>query len=186
MKFLNKLYDTIWKGIPRLETLQPDEAGVKVTLGKYEKVLGPGYYFLWEVFQQIHYLTVTPQWVDLRGQSVFAKYGVNMTVSGAIRYRITDARKALLSINDVDKSLATLALGIILEYVGKREVAECTNPAGLAEEILKGVREQASGWGVKVMEVKITDWGTTQNLRVIMNDSTSAIVPVVGDMIDEN
>ncbi len=182
MKFLDQIYETLRKGVPRLETLQPDQAGVRVTLGKYERVLGPGWFFIWEVLQQIHYMTVTPQWVDLRGQSVFAKYGVNMTVSGAIRYRITDARKALLSINDVDKSLATLALGIILEYVGKREVSECTDPAGLADEILKGVREQASGWGVKVMEVKITDWGTTRNLRVIMNDSSSAVVPVTEEV----
>lgn len=178
MDFLSKIYETIRKLIPRIVLVAPDEAGVRVTLGKYEKTLVPGWYWLWETFQQIYYMTITPCWVDLRGQSVFAKYGKNMTVSGAVRYRITDARKALLSINDVDKSLATLALGIILEYIGEREVIECTNPARLAEEILKGVREQASGWGVKVMEVKITDWGTTQNLRVIMNDSSSVIIPV--------
>ncbi len=177
--FLDRIFKTIWRFVPRIELIQPDEAGVRVTLGKYERALRPGWYFIWEIFQTIHSLTVTPCWVDLRGQSVLAKYGQNMTVSGAIRYRITDARKALLTINDVDKSLAILALGIILEYIGKREVAECTNPRGLAEEILKGVREQATGWGVKVMEVKITDWGTTQNLRVIMNDPSTAIVPVV-------
>lgn len=160
--------------------IQPDEEAVRVTLGKYEKKLSPGFYFFWELVQMIHSLTITPCWVDLRGQSVFSKDGRNMTVSGAIRYRITDARKALLTINDVDKSLAVLALGIILEYVGERDTADCTNPMGLADEILKGIREQAAGWGVKVMEVKITDWGTAQNLRVIMNDSSSTVMPVIG------
>ena len=102
--FLDRIFETLRKLTPRLELIQPDEAGVRVTLGKYEKVLRPGFYFLWEIFQTIHSLTVTPCWVDLRGQSVFAKHGQNMVVSGAIRYRITDARKALLTINDIGLS----------------------------------------------------------------------------------
>jgi len=156
MDWLNELISKLFSIIPRLWMVQPDEAGVRTTLGNHVKAIGPGYWFYWPLIQEIITLTVTPQVVDLRPQSLRID-DQDVTVSGAIMYRISDARKALLNVQDYDRSLITLALGII----ANGELHE--------DEILKRLREAAAGWGIKVMRVFITDRGNVLNIRLLTN-----------------
>ncbi|KKL17562.1 hypothetical protein LCGC14_2484290, partial [marine sediment metagenome] len=159
----------IKKLIPRLELIQPDEAGVRITLGTREKVLGPGWYLLWPIIQEIFYTTVTPQVVDIRSQSVISKEGINMTVSGAIKYRVSDIRKAMLEIQDYDRSLETLSLGVLLEVVSTLPEEELHDVGHLGDLVLKKIREEASGWGLRLQKVYITDLGQVKNIRLLTN-----------------
>ncbi|KKL26562.1 hypothetical protein LCGC14_2394080, partial [marine sediment metagenome] len=108
MEFLNKIYDTLVKLIPRLELIQPDEMGVRVTLGTREKILCPGWYLFWGLFQEIFYTTVTTKVKDIRCQSIPSVDRRDMTISGAIRFKISDIRKAMLEVNDYEDSLEAL------------------------------------------------------------------------------
>ncbi|KKL77406.1 hypothetical protein LCGC14_2035160 [marine sediment metagenome] len=93
--FLNRIFETLRKLTPRLELIQPDEMGIRVTLGTREKILSPGWYLFWGVFQEIFFTTVTTRVKDLRPQSVFTKEGRNLTVSGIIKYKVTDIQKVV-------------------------------------------------------------------------------------------
>jgi len=81
--------------------VQPDEAGVRITLGNKVKAIGPGPWLYWPVVQDITVVTVTPQVVDLRGQSSISS-GRDYVISGAIMYRIDSAEKAILAVQDFD------------------------------------------------------------------------------------
>lgn len=112
-------------------------------------------------------MEVQTQVVDLRGQSVHTKGGKHIIVSGAIQYSIKDVYKAIFNVQDVDRSLETLALGVILEYVNKRTLKECQEVTNLKKEILKGIKDAAQGWGVKVERIYITDLDESRNIRLI-------------------
>ena len=162
--WLTQLISKLFAFIPRLQLVQPDESGVRTTLGSHVGPIEPGWYIYCPLFQEIRLMTITPQVVDLRPQSLRVD-DKDVTVSGAIMYRVSDARKALLNVQDYDRSLTTLALGII----ARGELHE--------SEILKGLREAAAGWGIKVMSVFLTDRGDVVNIRLLTN-STS--VPIEG------
>ncbi len=167
MDFLNKIYEAIRKLIPRVELIQPDEAGVMVTLGTRIKVLPPGWYLLWPLIQEIFYATVTTQVKDLRPQSVFTKSGRNMTVSGIIKYKVTDIQKAMLEVQDYDSSLQALSLGVLNIILSTTEKIEDWSPEGLADQVLQKIREEASGWGLKIQKVYISDFGQVRNIRLL-------------------
>lgn len=114
-------------------------------------------------------MDIQTQVVDLRSQSVRVKDGYSLIVSGAIQYSIKDVYKAIFNVQDPDKSLETLALGIILEYVKNRTVKECQEVGALKKEILKGIKEAAQGWGLKIEKVYITDLDRTKNIRLLTN-----------------
>ena len=169
MEWLNQIFIRLMSVLPRIIMLRPFEAGVRTFLGKYIKRLGPGWYMYWPWVHQIVYMETQTQVVDLRTQSVQTTDDKEIIVSGAIQYRITDVEKAILNVQDVDASLETLALGIILDFIHRKTMADLKEVEALKDELLKGMREAAKGWGVKIEKVYITDLGRTRNFRLLMN-----------------
>ncbi len=176
MNWLKELIDKLFAWLPRLYYINPDEGGVRITLGKYYKTKGPGWYFYWPIIHQMCVIAVMPQVKDLRGQSLFTKDMENVLISGAVTYRIIDVSKTILAVQDYDKSLMNTALGTITEFVTSKTKEECMNITALKDEIRKGLREEASGWGLKIMKIAITDFGDTKNIRVIGDSNEQNLV----------
>lgn len=177
MQWLVQLIDKLFCWIPRIWLVNPDENGVRITLGKRFRSTPPGWYIWFPLLQECIKITVTPQVIDLRAQSVFTADYRDLCFGGGIMYRVDDSVKAILKVQDYDKSLYTLALGIVADYINKHEFKDC-NVSGIQEAILKGVRDAATGWGLKIMRMYVTDFGTTKNLRVLTN---IPIIPVEGE-----
>lgn len=135
------------------------------------KSLGPGCYLWLPLIQKAEKIEIKTQVKDLRAQSVWTKDGENITVSGAIRYRITNAVNALLDVFDFDSNIQTIALAAIHEFVNRHTLQECRERVQeLTKIILDRVREESRGWGLKIEDVLLTDTGNVFNLRVLQND----------------
>ncbi len=176
MSWLKELISKLFAWLPRLYYINPDEGGVRITLGKYYELKEPGWYFYWPIIHQMCVIAIVPQVQDLRGQSLFTKDMENVLISGAVTYKVIDASKAILTVQDYDKSLMNTALGTITEFVTSKTKQECMDITALKDEILKGLREEASGWGLKIMKIAITDFGDITNIRVIGDNSQKLIL----------
>lgn len=168
MDWLSQIFERIFSFIPRFWYVMPDESGVRITLGSRVTTTPPGWYGYWPLIQECEKIKVKTQIKDLRAQSVWTKDHVELTVSGAIRYRVRDARLAILNCYDYDNNVQAVGLGIIEKYIFRMDESEIdTNK--LAEEILAGVKQESRGWGLDIEQVFITDIGRTQNLRLLTN-----------------
>ncbi len=171
MDFLNRIFEAIRKLVPAIFLISPDEAGVRVTLGTRVKVMDPGFYFFWPIIQKIIYATVTTQVKDLRSQSIPSKGGRDLILSGAVKYKIVDIQKAVLEVQDYDRSLEALSLGVLLAVASTMTEDELIDTEHLGDEILRKIREEAAGWGLKLQKVYITDLGRTRNIRLLTNEA---------------
>jgi regulator of protease activity HflC (stomatin/prohibitin superfamily) len=167
-----ELFNKLTCIFPRPFLVNPDEMGFrtmpKPISGMWIKNLKPGWYFNLPIWTTCEKVQVKTQVVDLRPQSISTSDGNDFTISGAIKYRITDGVKALLEVLDVDQNIRVIALGIMYEFIHSHTLAECRERImDLKDEILKGIRDNASGWGVKVEHIYITDSGTVQNIRIL-------------------
>ena len=115
-------------------------------------------------------MNVSPQVVDLRPQSAMTKDFQDLAISGGIKYKVSDPRKSLLDVQDYDKSIQTMALGIICEFISSHNFADLSDLSELKESILSGIRDEATGMGLKIMKVYITDIGRTKNIRMMGGD----------------
>ncbi len=174
MTWLTDLIDRLLSIFPRLVIVAPDETAVRYTprWSKGMRIAGlmPGWYLVWPLIQNIETIRCKTQVKDLRPQSVWTADRIEMTVSGAIRYRVRSAQKALLEVYDYDQNVQTVALGIIQQYVRGHEL-ENLDTQQLEDEMLKGVRKASEGWGLYIEKVYITDIGRTQNIRILLNES---------------
>jgi len=166
LEWLSELLSAVRDWFPRIFPVQPDEGGVRITLGRKVKTLKPGWYLYWPPIQHVEKISIPPQCVDLRAQSVLTIDNKDMSISGAILYKISDARKAILDVQDYDRSIQALSLGVILEYACSHR-SDDLNIETLRDLIVTKIREEAAGLGLKIMRVYITDIGNCKNLRIM-------------------
>lgn len=169
MEWLKELFDKLLSVFPCILILAPYEAGIRITFGKRCIAKSSGWYLYWPLIQRMIWMEIQTQVVDLRHQSVRTKDGYDIVISGAIQYSIKDIKKAIVNVQDVDKSIETLALGIIHDLVRHKSLATCLDLDVLKNEILKGLKEAAKGWGLKIERIFIIDSGKTRNIRLLSN-----------------
>lgn len=172
MDFLNKIFDKLLSLLPVVFNVAPYEAGVRITCGKHYKAKGAGLYIIWPLCQRFVWMEIQSQITDLRNQSLRTLDGYEIVISGAVQYYISDIEKAIINIQDVDKAVETLSLGIIVDFISKKNLKECQDIEALKVEILKGLRDAARGWGLKIEKIYITDLGKSRNLRLLTNKGT--------------
>ena len=166
MNWLQQIFDKLLSLIPGIVMIDPTEMAARITGGNRYKILQPGWYIVWPVLQEVIVMEVVTQVVDLPPQSVRTSDGQDIVVSGAIRYHINDVEKALFVVQDVDQALVTLALGVILEYIRLQQLSDCDSIDGVKRELRKRLAEEASGWGIKVEQVYLTDLGKVRSIRL--------------------
>lgn len=168
MEWLKELFDKLLSVFPQLSMVNPDEAGYRITLGKYIKPIKPGWYIYWPLIQELSLITITPQVKDVRIQSVWTSDYVNLCVGLAIKYRVKDAVAAQLKVQDYDQSLQNSALIAGIEFV-TAHLKEELNIIKMNEALTKILRAKAYGWGIDVQDVSVTDVGKTRNIRLLTN-----------------
>ena len=146
-----------------------------MTLGNRVGATPPGWYIYWPLIQEMTKISVTPQVVDLRAQSVLTGDNVDMCCGGGIMYRISNSVNAILKVQDYDKSLQTLALGIISRYIGEVKSFKELKIPQIEAAVLDGIKKDARGWGLEIMRVYVTDLGTTKNIRMLTDQVTAGM-----------
>ncbi len=170
MGWLQVIIERLTCFIPRPTIMTTCEAGVRFTFGKYIQVITNGWFWYIPLFQRIQWMEIQTQVIDLRSQSIRTADGQSAIVSGAIQYSVKDVKKAILNVQNVDTALEKLALGVILEFVKNKTLVECHDIEALKKEILRGIKEAAQGWGLKIERVYITDLDKCRNLRLLTNE----------------
>ena len=177
MAWLTQLLEHLFCWVPRLWFVQPDEAGVRITLGSRVTDCPPGWYWELPLIHTVIKVNTAMQGVRFAIQSVTTADDVGLAIRGAVIYRISNARKAIFETADFDDALGAITGGVIEQYVSGKTYAELADREALKDEIKKGLREEAAGWGIRLMRVYIPDIGRVKNIRVL-SDSIEAVVPV--------
>jgi regulator of protease activity HflC (stomatin/prohibitin superfamily) len=172
MKWLEAIINKILALLPATEFVEPTDEAIRVTcFGSRQRIkdLGPGWYVIWPLIQYILHVPVKLQTADIRNQSAMTRDKVDLTVSGALVYKIYNARKASIEVEDYDKSMITIALGMIRKYISKHTLDELVDMDELTDKIRRELHDTCTKWGIKIINVEITDFGRARNLRLLTN-----------------
>jgi len=122
MEWLKVIFDRLLSIFPRILILTSYEAAIRVTFGKYCKSKQTGWYIYWPLIQRVIWLEIQTQVVDLRTQSIRTKDNKDIIISGAIQYSIKDIKKAIENVQDIDKAIETISLGIVFNFVHSKSL----------------------------------------------------------------
>jgi len=139
-----------------IRILREYERGVVFTLGRYTRVTGPGFIIIIPVIQKMVRMDLRTFVEDVPTQDVISRDNVSVQVNAVIYYRVVEADKAVLNVEDYHAAVSQLAQTTLRSVLGKHELDEMLAERDkLNNDIQEILDKQTDAWGVKVANVEI-------------------------------
>jgi regulator of protease activity HflC (stomatin/prohibitin superfamily) len=139
-----------------IKVLREYERGVIFTLGRFDKVKGPGLIIVIPLIQQIVRVDLRTVVMDVPTQDVISYDNVSVRVNAVVYYRVIDPEKAIIAVERFMDATSQLAQTTLRSVLGKHELDEMLAERDkLNADIQQILDRQTDGWGVKVTNVEI-------------------------------
>ena len=142
--------------ISAFRILREYERGVVFMLGRFYRVKGPGLIVVIPVIQQMVRVDLRTVVLDVPSQDVISRDNVSVRVSAVIYFRVVDAQKAIINVEDFLQATSQLAQTTLRSVLGQHELDEMlANRDMLNNDIQLILDARTEGWGIKVSNVEI-------------------------------
>ncbi len=134
------------------------ERGVMFTMGRYTGIREAGWRIVIPVFQRMHKVDMRVKAVDVPQQQAITKDNIAVGVNAVIYYKVSDADKAVLNVEDFFFAMSQLAQTTMRNVVGEVELDELLAGRDKISERIRSIVDEASDdWGIKVGNVELKD-----------------------------
>ncbi len=141
-----------------IKILREYERGVVFTLGRFDKVKGPGMIILIPFVQQMVRVDLRTVVMDVPTQDVISHDNVSVRVNAVVYYRVIDPEKAIIAVEHFMEATSQLAQTTLRSVLGKHELDEILAERDkLNEAIQKILDRQPDGWGIKVSNGELVE-----------------------------
>jgi regulator of protease activity HflC (stomatin/prohibitin superfamily) len=140
-----------------IKVLREYERGVIFTLGRVgRKAAGPGLVLLIPVVQQMRKVDMRTLVHDVPTQDVISKDNVSVKVNAVIYYRVVDAVRSIVQVENYMAATSQLAQTTLRSVLGKHDLDEMLQERDkLNKDIQAILDQQTEAWGIKVSNVEI-------------------------------
>lgn len=151
------------------------ERGVKFTLGKYTGIMEPGWKLVFPIFQSYRKIDIRTKAVDVPDQEAITKDNVSARISAVIYYKVKDASKVVLEVEDFYYAIHQLAQTTMRNVIGEVELDELlANRDKVADRIKEIVDVTSASWGLSVGSVELKDIILPENMKRTMAKQAEA------------
>ncbi len=143
-----------------LRVVNQYERGVILTLGKYTGTRNPGLNFIFWPFgiQRIIKVDLRVKAVDVPDQKAITKDNISVNVNAVIYYKIKNADRAVLEVEDFFHAVSQLAQTTMRDVVGEVELDELLAQRDKVSERIREIVDKISDpWGIAVDNVALKD-----------------------------
>jgi len=136
--------------------LREYERGVIFTLGRYTGTKGPGLIIVIPFVQQMVRVDLRTIVHDVPSQDVISKDNVSVKVNAVLYYRVIDAEKAVIQVEDYSAATSQLAQTTLRSVLGKHDLDTMLGERDKLNDDLQGILDENTDiWGIKVANVEI-------------------------------
>jgi regulator of protease activity HflC (stomatin/prohibitin superfamily) len=134
------------------------ERGIKFTFGKFTSVLEPGWRLIFPIIQSCQKVDIRVKAVDVPDQNAITRDNVSVKVNAVIYYKVSDAPKAIIEVEDFRYAISQYAQTTMRNIVGEVTLDELLSSRDkIAERIREIVDKETDAWGLKVNNVELKD-----------------------------
>ncbi|MBP9770874.1 slipin family protein [Candidatus Gracilibacteria bacterium] len=152
-----------------IKEIKQYERGVKFTLGKFTGMAEPGWRIVLPIFQKMVKVDIRVKAVDVPDQEAITADNISVTMNAVIYYKVDDASKAILSVENFYYAVSQLAQTTMRNAVGEVYLDELLrNREKIAEGIKEIVDNASNPWGIDVSSVELKDIVISPDLKRTM------------------
>ncbi|WP_428407326.1 slipin family protein [Hyphococcus sp.] len=149
-----------------IKVLKEYERGVIFTLGRVgRKAAGPGLILLIPIIQTMRKVDMRTLVHDVPTQDVISQDNVSVKVNAVIYYRVVDAVRAVVQVENYMAATSQLAQTTLRSVLGKHDLDEMLQERDkLNKDIQEILDHQTEAWGIKVSNVEIKHVDVDQSM----------------------
>jgi regulator of protease activity HflC (stomatin/prohibitin superfamily) len=148
-----------------IKILRQYERAVVFTLGRFEKVKGPGLVLLIPFIQEMVRVDLRIQVIEIATQDVISRDNVSMKVDAVLYFRVVDPERAIIQVQDYLPATNMLAQTTLRAVLGQHELDEMLSERKkLSTDVQSILDSQTETWGIKVSNVEIRTVELTENM----------------------
>ena len=148
-----------------VKILREYERAVVFTLGRFQKVKGPGLVLLIPFFQEMVRVDLRIQVIEIPSQDVISRDNVSMKVDAVLYFNVVDPERAIINVQRYLPATNMLAQTTLRAVLGQHELDEMlAERKKLSTDVQSILDAQTETWGIKVSNVEIRTVELTDNM----------------------
>ena len=145
--------------IASVRIMKQYERGVQFRLGKVKTVArGPGLIVIVPFVDRVHRVSLRIVTMPIQSQGIITKDNVSVDVSAVAYFRIKDAVRSVIAIENVDEAISQIAQTTLRAVVGRHTLDETLSETDKINQDIRDILDvQTEAWGVEVTVVELKD-----------------------------
>lgn len=145
------------------------ETALKFTLGKFAGRAGPGLNFVLPGMQRMVRVDMRVRNRDLPQQAVITADNVTAWIDAVIYYKVVDAEKATLNVQDYEHAVRDRAKVVLRDVVGETSLDELlAHRDEIAAKVRAAVEQFVAQWGLHVELIALQDIQLPQQMQEVI------------------
>ncbi len=145
------------------------QRGIKFTCGKFSGIMEPGWRIVLPIFQTYRKVDIRTKAVDVPEQEAITKDNVSIKINAVIYYKVFDASKAVIAVENYYYAVSQLAQTTMRNAVGAVSLDELLGEREkISAEICKIIDAATDPWGIKVENVELKDVSLPEEMKRVI------------------
>jgi regulator of protease activity HflC (stomatin/prohibitin superfamily) len=145
--------------------LREYERAVVFTLGRFQKVKGPGLVLLIPFIQEMVRVDLRIQVIEIPSQDVISRDNVSMKVDAVLYFSVVNSERAIIKVQNYLPATNMLAQTTLRSVLGQHDLDEMLSERKkLSTDVQSILDAQTETWGIKVSNVEIRTVELTENM----------------------
>lgn len=158
-----------------LRQINQYERGVLFTMGRYAGTKNPGWRLVIPVFQGMKKVDIRLKAVDVANQEAITKDNVSCQINAVIYYKVVDAAKAFIEVENYYYAVTQLAQTTMRNVVGAVTLDELLSQRDAVSDKIKTIVDQITeSWGISVDSVDLKDIVLPETMKRTMAKQAEA------------
>lgn len=151
------------------------ENGLLFTLGRFTKIMKPGWNLVFPIFQSYKKVDMRVKAVDVPDQEAITRDNISVRVNAVIYYKIRSAEQAILQVEDFYYAVSQLAQTTMRNAVGQVELDELLSKRDKVSEDIRTIIDKASDpWGISVDNLELKDITLPEEMKRVIGKQAEA------------
>lgn len=159
-----------------IKIVPQSEVKIIENLGRYSRTASAGPNFIIPFVDRVRAtVSLKEQTMDVQPQSVITKDNVTIRIDTVVFFQITDAKKAVYEIENLQNGIKYLTTTTIRDVVGKMDLDSTFSSREQINSQLRQILDEATDkWGCKINRVEIKDIDPPKDIRDAMEKQMNA------------
>ncbi len=161
--------------ISGVKVIKEYERGVIFFLGRSRNTRGPGLIFVVPILERMVRVGLRTVTMNIPSQKIITKDNVSIDIAAVAYYRIADAQKSVVAIEDVYSAVSQISQTTVRNVVGQFMLDQLlAQTAEINTQIKNVIDAHTEPWGAQVTAVEIKDITLPDNMQRAMAKEAEA------------